>query len=370
MALGVTPVLKHAENTVSVSITLAVDGALRLIAPSPTANGHFWIIGMPLRPLFYPFPDAATLPAPLTRDARYHRTWQRDQLRQKIRRIARRPQALLEKTCHWPRWRQQSTQLLRTGQRPPTLSVCFMAMNAQDRIGPLLKYLRPVVNELVVGVDSKSTDNTFDLCCQLADVCFIVDNDAPTCNGGLEAIVSRCTQDWILRLDDDEFPEPELWSLLPGLLANTRYTHFKLPRLHLAQATDANTNLTWIDDGYLYPDYQTRLFRNDPNAFRFPPAIGHVQINMTGPRGKLHAINLVHLNLAINPRPKREAKLRNYILRHQNPNTPQNNQWVHPINETALLFENYPYTIKPYTHPSPHFRQLLCATVLGALGTG
>lgn len=282
----------------------------------------------------------------IPRDPQYQKTFARDMRRQQVRRWMHRLNCLWEEAVQVPRWK---TSL---GSPRKKLSVCIITMNAAHRIIPLLEYLRPVVDEIVVGVDSKTTDSTFEVCQGRVDELFWIENDALTCNAGLEALVRHCHGDWILRLDDDEFPEPHLWKLIPGIMASGRFTHYKLPRLHLCSVEP----LQWINDGYLYPDFQMRLFQNEPSLLSFPGAVGHSSIQCEGPRGRLNTVNLLHLNLAINPRFKREEKLEKYIVRHQG-------GWVHPINEHALLFEDFQYHIEPYRYPNADFCARLTATV-------
>ncbi|MEB3286849.1 MAG: hypothetical protein VKJ04_05045 [Vampirovibrionales bacterium] len=286
--------------------------------------------------------------AGLFRDAAYFRTLKRDSRRQRWRRRMRKLHCLIERVLKVPQW-ENAYRAYRQGQlKPPTLSICIITMNSAERIVPLLKYLRPYCDELVVGVDSKTTDNTFEACQGLCDELFVIESTALTCNAGLEPLVGRCHKEWILRLDDDEFPEPEFFRWLPGILNQKNITHYKMPRLHLSNTQP----LSWIDDGYLYPDYQMRLFINNPTLLSFPGAVGHTSIMCAGKRGKIHTPNLIHLNMAINPRFKREAKLKTYIER-------LNGEWVHPVNEHALLFENFDYAIKPYQHTDKAFCQIL-----------
>jgi glycosyltransferase involved in cell wall biosynthesis len=234
----------------------------------------------------------------------------------------------------------------------PKLSTCIMTMNSSQRIRPLLEYIRHFSDEIVVGVDSKTTDDTLAVCEGLADELFVIQSDALTCNAGLEPLIERCHGDWVLRLDDDEFPEPHFKAMVTGLIANDRYTHYKIPRLHLCSIEP----LQWINDGYLYPDYQMRLFKNDRSLLKFPGAVGHLGIECEGRKGRLNSVNLVHLNLAINPRFKREEKLGTYIKR-------LNGGWVHPINEHALLFEDFHYQIESYRYPDREFCRILTETV-------
>ncbi|MBK8190372.1 MAG: glycosyltransferase [Vampirovibrionales bacterium] len=299
----------------------------------------------------------------ILRDRRYHQVVARDAQRQVLRRGVHRLAGLYERLVWHRRW--QDIALIPEQGRRQKLSTCIITMNAESRIRPLLEYIRPFSDEIVVGVDSKTTDNTFQACEGLADELFTIENDAPTCNGGLEALVKRCHGDWVLRLDDDEFPEPAFARFKDGLLSSELFTHYKLPRLHLSSVErdpleisgPAPYHLSWIRDGYLYPDFQLRLFRNDPALLSFPGPVGHGSIQCEGRRGKLNSVHLVHLNLAMNPRFAREQKLDRYIARH-------NGGWVHPVNELALLFENFKYKIEPYRYPDEAFITLISEITL------
>lgn len=235
------------------------------------------------------------------------------------------------------------------------LSTCIITMNSARRIAPLIRHAKTFSDEVVVGVDSKTTDNTFEICREAgADVVFWIENNALTCNAGLEQLVDACTGDWIVRLDDDEYLEPDFLRIKDALMTQTEVTHYKFPRLHLSHIEP----LRWVNDSYLYPDYQMRLFKNDRSLLHFPGAVGHTAITSEGCKGRIFGVNIVHLNLAINTRQDRESKLERYIIRH-------NGGWVHPINEYALLFEDFHYRIQPYHYPDPDFRRLLTSVVQG-----
>lgn len=233
------------------------------------------------------------------------------------------------------------------------LSTAIITMNAAHRIAPVIAHAKTYSDEVVVGVDSKTTDDTFDVCKAAgADVVFTIQNDAMTCNAGLKDLVKACSGDWVLRLDDDECMEPQFARIKDSLMVQDHYTHYKFPRLHLCSTEP----LRWINDSYLYPDYQMRLCRNDMSLLHFPGAVGHTSITAKGPKGRIFGTNIIHLNLAINTRQQREAKLERYIQRLEG-------GWVHPINEYALLYEDFGYRIEPYTHPDAEFCALLASTV-------
>lgn len=306
-----------------------------------------------------PSPNAAHYQDPrggIQRDEAYRTKACQDHRRYRMRRWVHALSCFYEKLIRVPRWQGLA------GQARPSLSVCIITMDSGHRIGPLLRHLRTWLqpgDEIVVGIDSKTTDHTWDVCEPLVDTVFTIENNALTCNGGLGELVGRCQGNWVLRLDDDEFPEPHFFQWLPGFLNQDRITHYKLPRLHLsalAYDQEQSPTLWWVPDGYLYPDFQMRLFKNDPALLTFPQAVGHASIGCQGARGRINSVNLVHLNLAINPRWRREAKLRNYIKR-------LDGGWVHPVNEYALLFEDFNYQCQRYTYPDRQFQQQLAETI-------
>jgi glycosyltransferase involved in cell wall biosynthesis len=281
------------------------------------------------------------------RDFRYYYTLNKDRFWHAIRRRIHRQGVLTERKSGL--YEQTASS---HGQR---LSTCVITMNAAHRIAPLIAHAKTFSDEVVIGVDSKTQDDTFAVAKAAgADVVFEIENNALTCNGGLEALVRACTGDWILRLDDDEYMEPDFLKIKDLLMANNEVTHYKFPRLHLCSTNP----LQWVHDSYLYPDYQMRLFKNDLDLMHFPGAVGHTSIGMAGLKKRIFGVNIVHLNLAINSREQREAKLDRYIQR-------LNGGWVHPINEYALLYENFNYRIEPYTASDKAFCELLAAVVAG-----
>ena len=280
-------------------------------------------------------------------DFKFYKTLGKDNFWNSIRRISRKLKLAKE-------LKSDLYQPFTLTTTPQKLSVCIMSMNAEDRIAPVVKHALTFADEVVIGVDSKTTDNTLLVAQQAgAHKVFIIQNQALTCNGALEELTKVCTGDWVLRLDDDEYMEPEFLQIKDRLIYQEEITHYKFPRLHISHVKP----LKWINDGYLYPDYQMRLFKNDLALLDFPAPVGHASIGCSGRRGKVHGVNIIHLNMAINSREKREAKLEKYIKR-------LNGAWVHPINLFALLFEDYHYRIIPYQHANKAFCDLLERVVI------
>lgn len=87
-----------------------------------------------------------------------------------------------------------------------TLSLIAIACNEEDWLGDMLRSVSGVVDEVVIGVDSRSTDRTFEIAVQTGNYPTTVipfdwqDDFAYARNLTLEAAMG----DWVLMLDADE----------------------------------------------------------------------------------------------------------------------------------------------------------------------
>jgi hypothetical protein len=140
----------------------------------------------------------------------------------------------------------------------PTLSLCVLAKDSVAWLGDLLADGRTFADEIVVGVDASSSEETIDAAAQHADVVFRFEH---TGMAGPARMVPLefAAGDWILALDDDERMDSAFRDLVPALVSDDRYTHYWFPRKWLVR-TDPPVYLKafpWV------PDWQPRLFRND-----------------------------------------------------------------------------------------------------------
>ncbi|MFA5378592.1 MAG: glycosyltransferase [Dehalococcoidia bacterium] len=89
------------------------------------------------------------------------------------------------------------------------ISLCVLALNEEEHLGGLLEICRPYVDEIVVWVDDRSTDETEAIAREHAEVVHV-----GTLNMDFSAARNWCIDhasgDWILSLDPDERPMPEL----------------------------------------------------------------------------------------------------------------------------------------------------------------
>src|SRR5579863_2975876 len=132
-----------------------------------------------------------------------------------------------------------------------SLSVAIVACNEAENIRRTLSSVK-WANEINV-VDSGSTDKTVEIAKSFGARIFYESwkGYGPQVNSALD----KCTGDWILNLDADEWLTPELASEIQSLLSGQpTYSAYMIPRLNRIFGR-------WMRHGGLYPDHKLRLFR-------------------------------------------------------------------------------------------------------------
>jgi glycosyltransferase involved in cell wall biosynthesis len=143
-----------------------------------------------------------------------------------------------------------------------TVSFCAIVKDGESDIKKVLDSIQPYVDEIVIGVDRNTTDNTFQMISDYAPK-----NRAPTLpitvftidsplDIGFDAArnltLERASKDWILWCDADE--ELICGERLPKFLRNNGWDGYGIPQHHFAVEPL----------GVLSTDYPVRLFRNTP----------------------------------------------------------------------------------------------------------
>jgi len=139
----------------------------------------------------------------------------------------------------------------------PSLAVALIALNEERGLPLALASVRDIADELVVAVDSRTTDRTREVAAgaRLVEVEF--SDFAQIRNAALDAV----TADWVLFLDADETLEGDPRPLLD------RPAIWEFPRHHWC---DLERTRPAADDRD-YPDRQARLFPNDGSVRFFRP---------------------------------------------------------------------------------------------------
>jgi hypothetical protein len=162
--------------------------------------------------------------------------------------------------------------------------------------------LRPLATEVVVALDERGAAAAQQLAAT-ADTVYLFSHRDPG-DSIIPWLHSQCRGRWILNLDDDEVPSERLLSQLPKLIG-ADVTHWWLPRRWLIGDTE-----TYLDEPPWVPDYQLRLYRNDPATLRFSDEF-HRPVVVSGPAGFARD-PLWHLDCVLNSFEHRSDKVRSY----------------------------------------------------------
>jgi glycosyltransferase involved in cell wall biosynthesis len=157
-----------------------------------------------------------------------------------------------------------------------SLSVAIVARNEAENIGRTLASVA-WANEINL-VDSGSTDKTVEIAKSFGARIFCESwkGYGPQVNSAID----KCTCDWILNLDADEWLTPELALEIKTLLSGQpRYAAYMVPRLNLIFGR-------WMRHGGLYPDHKLRLFRRGSARLR-EDTEPHATPKTQEPTGKL-----------------------------------------------------------------------------------
>jgi glycosyltransferase involved in cell wall biosynthesis len=157
-----------------------------------------------------------------------------------------------------------------------SISVAIVACNEAENIRRTLASVA-WANEINL-VDSGSTDETIEIAKSFGARIFVEKwkGYGPQVNSALD----KCTCDWILNLDADEWLTPELTGEIQTLLSGEpRYKAYWIPRLNRIFGR-------WMRHGGLYPDRKLRLFRRGAARLR-EDTEPHATPKTQEPTGKL-----------------------------------------------------------------------------------
>ncbi|MHC4134113.1 MAG: glycosyltransferase [Planctomycetota bacterium] len=145
-----------------------------------------------------------------------------------------------------------------------SLALAMMALNEEHGLPLAVASVRSYVDEIVVGVDRRTTDGTR----EAVEEATVFDLDFVDFAQMRNDVLARVRSDWVLMLDADEILEGDPRPLLTRL---PRPCIWEFPRRHWLDF--ARTRTAPEDD--LYPDRQARLFPND-GSVRFERPVHEV----------------------------------------------------------------------------------------------
>ena len=181
------------------------------------------------------------------------------------------------------------------------LSVCCMSGGHNPgRLASILALFGEVADEIVVAVEEPSALATHDAVAQVVDwVCSFPPTEPS--DRPIPWLFGLCSGKWILNIDDDEVPSPELIERLPGIIARQDITHGWIARRWLYPSTS-----TYLTEPPWSTEFQLRLFLADERFVQFSD-IFHRPVIAHGP-GLFIDAPLWHLDTAVNPVRRRRLK--------------------------------------------------------------
>ena len=181
----------------------------------------------------------------------------------------------------------------------PRLTIVVLARDSARYFERTLPNLRSIADELVIGIDSLSQDDSSEVAHRFADRVInfshasILPDGSGAGPGVDEFVLPHCAGDWILRLDHDETLGPE-WSdreLLESILSDWRVTHAFVPRRWAG-----GNGESYICGRHWHPDGTLRLFRNIPSLIQMP-RVWHQDVRCAGEGRYLAELYLTRLRL-------------------------------------------------------------------------
>ncbi|HEX2193010.1 MAG TPA: glycosyltransferase, partial [Acidimicrobiales bacterium] len=217
------------------------------------------------------------------------------------------------------------------GARPP-LTVCGITWNSGDRLEQWLTRALEFADEIVLLVDSRSTDATLDIACSYADQVQVVEHP-PFIEVAMDWGLRRATGEWVLWLDDDELVSAGFAAARDRLLADPDLTHYWVPYRWVIPGPEGGYR--WLRQFPWHPNQRLRLVRNVGSVFHHRGRL-HSPIDVAGDGRVLDAEEgvIYHMDLAWRSRMEREAK----VARYRGKNAPSCEEYY--------LYEDYAATLR------------------------
>jgi hypothetical protein len=190
--------------------------------------------------------------------------------------------------------------------RKPRLTVSVISRDGAARLPRLLAEVSSFADEIVVGVDAASTDDTFAVASAHADVVYRFSHPGQLA-GARMLVFDYASGDWILSLDDDESIEESFDAILPELVGNDCITHVCLSRKWIVNLDP----LEYVHAIPWFPDWQLRLFRNDRRLV-WKPAKIHTGYRVLGLGTFESRASILHFEPVFLTPAERERKIDQY----------------------------------------------------------
>lgn len=161
-----------------------------------------------------------------------------------------------------------------------SLSLCMIVKDAADTLAQALKSAAGICDEILIGVDNTTQDDSAAVCRRLGATVISIESPLTTgFDAARNTVMEHAKSEWLLWLDSDELLDKS-WDL-EKYLKDSPVESFALPQHHLA-AEPA---------GLLKTDYPARLFRNRKGFSFFGLIHEHPEKGLNGGLGRAVKIN-------------------------------------------------------------------------------
>ena len=223
----------------------------------------------------------------------------------------------IRRSCAWRRQR---------------VTASVMTKNGGARLPRLLSQRATFADEIIIGVDDSSVDNTLQIAEKWADVVYrftLTGHTAPA----RELVFKYATGDWILSIDDDELLEDGFGEVVRDVISDRTITHAWFPRKCIISLEPC----LFAYAPALYPDWQRRLFRND-RTLAYKPSKVHSGYWVSGHGLFEPRASILHLEQIVSDVAARAKKAEQYEALGFRPATdPELGMPADPATRPAIL---------------------------------
>ena len=188
------------------------------------------------------------------------------------------------------------------------VSLVIPAINSEKKIGYLLGYACRYFEDIVVGVDTRTTDATVEKCNNYGVRTVNITNSKDYAEHSVDQLFSQASCPWILRMDDDELFSPELVGFLGGVNNYCDYTMIGIHRKWCR--VNHSGRLQWTAFPPIGFDWQFRLAQKDRITYVSRVHTPGIKIENVA-FAPLDSF-IVHLDYLYSPFEERLKKVENY----------------------------------------------------------
>jgi glycosyltransferase involved in cell wall biosynthesis/2-polyprenyl-3-methyl-5-hydroxy-6-metoxy-1,4-benzoquinol methylase len=186
-----------------------------------------------------------------------------------------------------------------------TISLCMIVKDGEDELGRTLNSCKSVVDEIIIGIDEGTTDDTLKVAERFGAKTFPIKSPIEQgFDSARNEVIAKAKMDWVLWVDADETLEQT--ENLEKYLRHNQFTAYAINQHHYAVEPAAK----------FQTDYPARLFRNGRGVKFFGRVHEHPELELNEGIGKVMLIPdvaIMHNGYSTEPI-RRERFKRNFPL--------------------------------------------------------